>query len=107
MITVVSFGFRNGAPIADRMFDCRGIINPHNVRKLRDLTGLDKPVQDFVKDSSVAKTMLAMAVELAKPNQTIAFGCFGGRHRSVVMAEWVAETLRKKGHEVQVKHRDL
>ncbi|MBY0559994.1 RNase adapter RapZ [Hyphomicrobium sp.] len=107
---IVSFGYRRGLPLGDmdRIFDCRVMRNPHNDPKLRDQSGLDGEVQGFVAQDPHCIPMRDLAVEAVKNGaQTIAFGCYGGRHRSVAMAELVADQLRGRNLDVEVEHRDL
>ncbi len=116
---VVSFGYKHGLPLdVDIVFDCRFLPNPHWVDELRPLTGRDAPVRDFVLTQPqtaeflerlgglLALVLPAYARE-GKSYLTIAFGCTGGRHRSVVMVEEVAELLRAHGFDPAVKHRDM
>ncbi|MBB3763835.1 RNase adapter RapZ [Sphingomicrobium lutaoense] len=119
VITVGSFGFARGASrTADLMFDMRFIDNPHWIDELRPLTGLDEPVQAHVrKDPAWSKTLdtiEGLVIDLiprygaaGKHYLTVAFGCTGGRHRSVAAAAEMAERLGKAGLTVNVRHRDL
>jgi UPF0042 nucleotide-binding protein len=116
--TVMSFGYKHGLPVdVDLILDCRFLPNPHWVDELRDQTGLDDPVRDYVMGQPAAEEfvdrlsalleMLVPAYEAeGKSYLTIAMGCTGGRHRSVVMAEEVAEVLRGMGQRPTVTHRD-
>jgi UPF0042 nucleotide-binding protein len=117
--TVMSFGFKYGLPLdADIVNDVRFLPNPYWVPELRDLTGLDAPVSDYVTDLPDAREFLdrmASMVDLVsdgylregKRYVTVAVGCTGGKHRSVAMAENLATRLVKHGVEVLVVHRDL
>lgn len=117
--TVLSFGYKNGLPLdADLVFDCRFLPNPHWVDELRPLTGLDEPVRDYVLGQPAAgqflddledmlTQLLPAYVQEGKAYLTIALGCTGGRHRSVTIAEEVANRLRVDGHRVGVIHRDV
>ncbi len=117
--TVMSFGFKYGLPLdADIVNDVRFLPNPFWVPELRDLTGLDAPVSDFVTALPDAREFLdrmASMVDLVsdgylregKRYVTVAVGCTGGKHRSVAMAENLATRLVKHGVEVLVVHRDL
>ncbi|WP_260484173.1 RNase adapter RapZ [Sphingomicrobium flavum] len=119
IITVGSFGFARGASrTADLMFDMRFIDNPHWIEELRPLTGLDAPVQAHVSSdpawSKTLDTIEGLVLDLiprygaaGKNYLTVAFGCTGGRHRSVAAAAEMAERLRKSGLTVNVRHRDL
>lgn len=119
VVTIGSFGFARGASrTADLMFDMRFIDNPHWVAELRPLTGLDAPVQAHVSSDPAWSMTLDRIEELVldliprygaagKHYLTVAFGCTGGRHRSVAAAAEMAERLRKSGITVNVRHRDL
>jgi RNase adapter protein RapZ len=117
--TVESFGFKHGLPLdVDMVIDCRFLPNPHWIETLREQSGLDGPVRDYVLGQEATKQFLerleslldlllpAYAAE-GKSYLTIAFGCTGGRHRSVTIAEEVADRLRHKGVSLRVQHRDL
>jgi len=118
-ITLTSFGFKHGLPLdVDLVFDCRFLPNPHWVEDLRPLSGLDDPIQEYVLDRDLAQGFLghlsAMLDELipayddeGKPYLTIAFGCTGGRHRSVAVAEAVGRILGERGWQTRVSHRDI
>ena len=119
VLTVTSFGFGHGiARTADLVFDMRFLGNPHWVDELRPLTGLDRPVRDYVgKDPAWAGSMDRIEALLTewiprywaagKSYLTIAFGCTGGRHRSVTAAVEMAERLRGAGYSPNIRHRDL
>jgi len=117
-LTIMSFGFSRGLPRnADNVFDVRFLRNPYWVDSLRDLTGLDSEIADYVAgDEGYAAVDQMEALLLAllpryraegKSYVTIAFGCTGGRHRSVHVAERVANRLREAGFSPTVEHRDL
>ena len=118
-VTVSSFGYKHGLPLdVDVVLDCRFLPNPHWQEELRPLTGLDEPVRDYVLDQEAAKAfldrleglwdlLLPAYAEEGKAYLTVAFGCTGGRHRSVAIAEQVASTLRDRGYQPRVAHRDL
>ena len=118
-ISLISFGFKNGVPIdADMVFDVRFLPNPFWVPTLRELNGQDKPVSDYVLSSPGAGDFLdayerAILVALEgyahedKHFVTIAIGCTGGQHRSVVMSEELARRLRAHGISVTVSAREL
>ena len=118
-IFVTSFSFARGVPRdADLMFDVRFLDNPHYVEELRDLTGLDPAVQAFVTEdrdfvpffdnlTHLLKPLLPRYAAEGKSYLTIAIGCTGGKHRSVMTAEKLAAWLEKKGYGPQVTHRDL
>ena len=116
---VVSFGYKHGLPVdVDLVIDCRFLPNPHWVEGLRPLTGLDDAVRRYVFEQDVAREfvdrldgllalLLPAYVDEGKAYLTIAFGCTGGRHRSVVVAEEVAARLRDRDMALRVVHRDL
>ena len=117
--TVQSFGFKHGTPRdADIVIDCRFLPNPHWIDALRPLTGLDEPVRQYVCEQQIAKEfvsrvhhllelLLPAYVEEGKTHLTLAFGCTGGRHRSVAMAQEIAAYLDDHGFAPTVRHRDL
>jgi RNase adapter protein RapZ len=117
--SVVSFGFKHGLPMdADLVFDCRFLPNPHWVPELRALSGLDDPVREYVLATPDAKALLARLSELlelvlpayareGKSYLSIAVGCTGGHHRSVVIAEEIGSFLRGLGFTPTVHHRDV
>lgn len=117
--TVMSFGFKYGLPLdADIVNDVRFLPNPFWVPQLRDLTGLDPDVSDYVTDLPEAREFLDRMggmldlvsdgyLREGKRYVTVAIGCTGGKHRSVAMAENLAARLVKVGVEVLVVHRDL
>ena len=116
---VVSFGYKHGIPVdVDLVIDCRFLPNPHWVEDLRPLTGMDRPVRTYVLEQAIAPgflehldgllgLLLPAYVAEGKAYLTVAFGCTGGRHRSVVVAEEVATRLRTRGVDPIVVHRDV
>ena len=116
---VVSFGFKHGLPLdVDLVFDCRFLPNPHWVPALRTLSGLDTEVRDYVLDNEETQELLSRLDDLfalllpayvreGKSYLSIAIGCTGGRHRSVVLAEEIAERIRRRGYTPVVHHRDI
>jgi UPF0042 nucleotide-binding protein len=116
---VVSFGFKHGIPLdVDLVFDCRFLPNPHWVPALRSLSGLDSEVREYVLDNKETKELLQHLdglfdlllpayVREGKSYLSIAIGCTGGRHRSVVLAEEIAASIRRRGYEPVVHHRDI
>jgi len=119
VVNLVSFGYKNGVPVdADLVFDVRCLPNPHFVDSLRNLTGRDAAVvrymrkhdetQDFLdKLTSFLKFALPQYVKEGKSYLTVAVGCTGGQHRSVMIAEALRKSLRDvKGVQLRVKHRD-
>ena len=117
--TVLSFGYKHGLPLdTDLVIDCRFLPNPHWVDDLRPLTGLDEPVRRYVLGQEVTASFLAELTSLlrllmpsyvkeGKSYLTIAFGCTGGRHRSVAIAAEIAGALRELGFAPKVSHRDI
>ena len=117
--TISSFGYKFGPQIeADWVFDSRVIPNPFWEPELRPLTGLDRPVRDWVLKQPEAKYLLEhvdvlitwaaeRCIDRDRTYMHVAFGCTGGRHRSVVLAEALAERLRPHGIETTVRHRDV
>ncbi len=117
--TVISFGFKHGLPLdADIVLDVRFLPNPHWVDELRPLTGLDEPVKRYVIDKDVTEDFLTRAKDLlavllpgyhgeGRHYLTIALGCTGGRHRSVVLAQEIGDFIQEKGYAVKVIHRDV
>lgn len=117
--TVMSFGFKYGIPVdADLVADLRFLPNPYWDPNLKELTGLDAAVNDYVVAGDQAQEFLKKYAELidlvedgylreGKRFVTIAMGCTGGKHRSVAMAENLSARLVKSGVEVRVVHRDL
>ena len=118
-VSVMSFGFKHGVPYdADLVFDVRFLPNPNFVPGLKELTGREKPVQDFIrkKDETAGfmrklKGLLDYLLPLYKKEGktylTIAFGCTGGRHRSVAVAEFLKDRMKVGGSEIIVRHRDI
>lgn len=118
-VTVMSFGYKYGTPPdADLVLDCRFLPNPHWVEELRPMTGLDPVVQQYVASFELTERFLEQLrplLELLLPAYheegksilTIAFGCTGGRHRSVSIVEAVSVWLGEQGVEPRVRHRDV
>jgi UPF0042 nucleotide-binding protein len=116
---VVSFGYKHGLPIdVDIVIDCRFLPNPHWVDELRPKTGLDDSVAAYVMGQAstapflerlerLLNLVMPQFVQEGKSYLTIAFGCTGGHHRSVVIAEQVAAMLRRMGYDPTVSHRDI
>ena len=115
----MSFGFKYGLPVdADMVADVRFLPNPYWNPELKDLTGLDPVVADFVMDAGPAEAFLDLLVaqvalitpgylDEGKRYVTIAVGCTGGKHRSVAMSERLGALLRDAGVQTLVMHRDL
>jgi RNase adapter protein RapZ len=118
-VTIMSFGFSRGLPrSADSVFDMRFLKNPYWQDDLRDLTGLDPAVGAHIAGDESYEAVLGRIEDLllillpryrdeGRSYVTIAFGCTGGRHRSVHVAERIAAVLREKGFSPTVEHRDL
>ncbi len=118
-INISSFGFKYGIPSeADVMFDVRFLPNPFYVPSLKKLTGNNRKVRDYVFRSELAEVFVTSVHDLlismvkgyideGKYHLNIAFGCTGGHHRSVAIANVVAEEFRKDGMRVRVRHRDM
>jgi RNase adapter protein RapZ len=118
LVSCVSFGFRHGVPEdADLVFDVRFLPNPHFVPEFRPLTGQHPKVAKYIRSFPQTKEFIQRISELlvyllphyiheGKSYLTISFGCTGGQHRSVMIAEEVSKRLRKSGYHVKVVHRD-
>jgi UPF0042 nucleotide-binding protein len=119
VVNLVSFGYKHGVPVdADLVFDVRCLPNPHFVERLRRLTGRDAAVVRYMRKHSATRafiTQLTTFLEFALPHYvqegksylTVAIGCTGGRHRSVMIADALKKSLTKvKGVRLRVKHRD-
>ncbi|MBQ3889889.1 MAG: RNase adapter RapZ, partial [Lachnospiraceae bacterium] len=119
MVNIVSFGFKNGIPQdADLVFDVRFLPNPFYVDSLKNLTGLDEPVQDYVmgyKEAGEFLDMLENMLRFLIPNYVkegkyqlvVAIGCTGGHHRSVTLANKLYERLKGGECGITIKHRDV
>lgn len=118
-VYVLSFGFKHGVPTdADLMFDLRFLPNPYFEENLRTLCGKDAPVANYVLESSQGKAFLEKQLEYlqfvlpyyaqeGRYRLTVAFGCTGGHHRSVAVAEAVFDSLRNSDYSVFLEHRHL
>ena len=119
VVNLVSFGYKHGVPVdADLVFDVRCLPNPHFVETLRPLTGRDAAVVRYMRRhaatkeftdrlTSFLKFALPQYVQEGKSYLTVAIGCTGGRHRSVMLAETLKKSLKDvKGVKLRVKHRD-
>jgi len=118
LVSCVSFGYRHGVPEdADLMFDVRFLPNPHFVPEFRPLTGRDPKVARYIRSFPQTKEFIERISKLlvyllphyiheGKSYLTISFGCTGGQHRSVMIAEDVSKLLRKAGYRVKTVHRD-
>jgi UPF0042 nucleotide-binding protein len=118
LVSCLSFGFKNGVPLdADMVFDVRFLPNPHFVPEFRKLTGLDTRVAAYVRGfpqtvefldrvTNLLLYLLPHYIEEGKSYLTVAFGCTGGQHRSVMMVEEITEALKRAGYQVKALHRD-
>jgi UPF0042 nucleotide-binding protein len=118
-ISVSSFGFKNGVPgEADLVFDVRFLPNPHFVPEFRKLTGRHPKVAKYIrqfpqtqefldKATDMLKFLLPHYIEEGKSYLTVAFGCTGGQHRSVFIAEEMKKRLEAEGYRVKTSHRDM
>ena len=118
-VNVLSFGFKHGIPLeADLVFDVRFLPNPYYIPELRNKTGLDEDVHQFVFQYQATKDFmdkledlinftLPQYVEEGKTELVIAVGCTGGRHRSVAVASELAAFITKRGYTVVLDHRDM
>lgn len=118
-VTVLSFGFKRGIPLdSDLMLDVRFLPNPFYEEDLKELTGLDKNVKDYVMRTDVAKEfikkmhdlvefLLPQYIEEGKAQLVISIGCTGGKHRSVALAEELGVFLKNKNYFATVSHRDI
>lgn len=119
MISIMSFGFKNGIPAdADLVFDVRFLPNPFYVDSLKKLTGNDRPVKDFVmsfpeagqfmdKLADMITFLIPGYVKEGKNQLVIGIGCTGGQHRSVTIANALAERLRGGDYGINLYHRDI
>ncbi|MGB8458999.1 MAG: RNase adapter RapZ [Candidatus Acidiferrum sp.] len=119
LVSVVSFGYKYGVPSdSDLVFDVRFLPNPHFVRGLRRYTGQDPKVQKYIRSfpqtgeflrriEGLLVYLIPHYIREGKSYLTIAFGCTGGKHRSVMLAEQVKKSLEERGFSTKVVHRDI
>jgi len=119
MVNVMSFGFKYGIPIeSDLVFDVRFLPNPFYVAELRDMSGLDAPVSEFVfrstetrqfmkKVEDLISFLLPLYIDEGKISLTVAIGCTGGRHRSVAIAKALSDRVADMGYASQNINRDI
>lgn len=120
MVTVMSFGFKNGIPVdADLVFDVRFLPNPFYIDQLKEKTGKDKEVQNYVLSFDEAEVFLAKLTDMIQfliPNYIkegkyslmVAIGCTGGKHRSVTLANELYKRMKNKGsYGIKLYHRDV
>lgn len=118
-VTVLSFGFKYGIPNdADLVFDVRFLPNPYYIDELKPQTGNDAPVRDYVMSSEISREFLKKITDLVsfllpnyvkegKNSLVIAFGCTGGKHRSVTLANALYDSLKDSDYGCRVEHRDI
>jgi UPF0042 nucleotide-binding protein len=118
-VSIVSFGYKHGLPLdSDLVFDTRFLPNPFYVDRLKDLTGKDRRVREFVLRSSATSAFLAelfrfldlllpFFLEEGKSHVRVSVGCTGGRHRSVIIAEQLRSYLRGQKYDITIHHRDM
>ncbi len=118
-VKVMSFGFKYGVSTeSDLVFDVRCLPNPYYIDELREHTGLESCVQNYVMESDASKELfqkltdlidflIPMYISEGKSQLVIAFGCTGGKHRSITFAERMYDYLENQGYKVQKFHRDL
>ena len=119
IITVCSFGFKYGIPVdSDLVFDVRFLPNPFYIQELKELTGNDAPVSDYVMSFEESNTFLYKLTDMieflipqyikeGKNQLIISIGCTGGKHRSVTLANALYEKLHEKNHNILLKHNDI
>jgi len=119
LVYVTSFGFRHGLPPdCDLVFDVRFLPNPHYIPKFRPLTGLNPSVAKYIRSfpqtgefleriTQMLLYLLPHYVREGKSYLTVGFGCTGGHHRSVMMADQVRKSLAKAGYQAKATHRDI
>lgn len=119
LVSSISFGYKNGVPLeADLVFDVRFLPNPHFVAEFRNLTGQHPKVIEYIEKFPQTKEFLDRVTEMllfllphyiheGKSYLTVAFGCTGGQHRSVMIAEEIAKRLTEEGYRVKTAHRDM
>ena len=119
LVSVVSFGYRYGVPTdADLVFDVRFLPNPHFVPGLRGFTGKDAKVRRYIRSfpqtgeflrrmDGLLTYLIPHYIQEGKSYLTIAFGCTGGKHRSVMLGEAIKNALAKRGYSAKVTHRDI
>lgn len=119
IITVLSFGFKYGIPVdSDLVFDVRFLPNPYYIPELKQYSGNDKPVRDFVLEYEGTKTFIEKLQDMliylipnykkeGKRQLIVSIGCTGGRHRSVAISNKIYELLDQNGYKVNIDHRDI
>ena len=119
LVHIMSFGFKYGIPLdSDLVFDVRFLPNPFYVPELKEHTGLETCIRDYVMDSEVSheflkkltdlvKYMIPQFIKEGKTQLIISVGCTGGHHRSVTIAEALCNEVKAMGKNVMVSHRDI
>lgn len=119
MVTIRSFGFKYGIPTdSDLVFDVRFLPNPFYIQELKEMTGNDKPVRDYVMSFEESQVFLKKLVDMVeyliplyikegKNNLVISIGCTGGKHRSVTLANALYASLDQEKHTLLLKHHDI
>lgn len=119
VISIISFGYKHGIPFnSDMILDVRFLPNPFFIPELKDLTGHDPSVREYIFQSEESRQfldklrdfvlfLLPKFVREGKTYLTISIGCTGGKHRSVAIAEYLENIISKEGYQVRCKHRDL
>ncbi len=117
-ITIFSFGYKHSFPEADIIWDMRFLPNPYYVPELKERTGLDRYVADYVLENNVAQEFLKLFIPAflftvdkhsAAGREALLFavGCTGGKHRSVAVTEYLGRLLQSRQHELSIYHRDI
>lgn len=118
-VTIISFGYKYGIPLdSDLVFDVRFLPNPYYISNLKDGTGNDLDVQNYVMSFEATDIFIEKTIDLldflmpqykkeGKSNIVISIGCTGGRHRSVTIANKIADLFREKSYRVLLTHRDI
>lgn len=118
-VSFMSFGYKYGVPIdADLLVDVRFLPNPFYIPELKEKTGNDKEVQDFVFNQEATTVFLEKYIDLlsfllpmyekeGKSNLTVGIGCTGGKHRSVTLANYLTERISEMGYQAEKRHRDI
>ncbi len=119
VIKIMSFGYKNGMPVsADMMFDARFLPNPYYVKSLKPLTGNNRKVQNYVMKNEIAQQFMDEVTQTiinlipyyeqeGKFSLSVCFGCTGGQHRSVTLANELNRRLQERGIRTTLEHRDL
>ena len=119
IISIISFGFKHGILLdADLVFDVRFLPNPFYIEELKDYTGQDQKVKDYIfmfpetqefidKLMDMLEFLIPYYIKEGKTQLVIGIGCTGGKHRSVTISEALYELLENKGHRVTLEHRDI